>query len=109
MRACRDMVTDHSSRWFRRYRRVTDPRLRLVCFPHAGGSASAYRSWAALLPSDVDMLAVQYPGRQDRLAEPCLVAMEQLTDAIVTALAPLCDRPLALFGHSMGASLAHEV
>jgi pyochelin biosynthetic protein PchC len=80
-----------------------------VCFPHAGGSASAYRSWPALLPADVDMLAVQYPGRQDRLAEPCLVAMDQLADAIVTALAPFYDLPLALFGHSMGASLAHEV
>lgn len=55
------------------------------------------------------MLAVQYPGRQDRLAEPCLVAMEQLADAIVTALEPFLDLPLALFGHSMGASLAHEV
>lgn len=103
------MATVHSSPWFRRYRRVTNPRLRLVCLPHAGGSASAYRSWVSLLPGDVDLLAVQYPGRQDRLGEPCLVTMDQLADAIVTALAPFLDLPVALFGHSMGASLAHEV
>jgi pyochelin biosynthesis protein PchC len=83
--------------------------LRLVCLPHAGGSASAYRSWPGLLPGDIDMLAVQYPGRQDRLGEPCLTSMDELADAVVAALDPLRDRPLALFGHSMGASLAHEV
>jgi surfactin synthase thioesterase subunit len=80
-----------------------------VCFPHAGGSASAYRSWTALLPDDVELLSAQYPGRQDRLAEPCLVEMDQLADAVCTALAPSLDLPVALFGHSMGASLAHEV
>lgn len=103
------MATEHSSRWFRRYRRVASPRLRLVCFPHAGGSASAYRSWASLLPDDVELLSAQYPGRQDRLAEPCLVSMDQFTDAACTALTPFLDLPVALFGHSMGASLAHEV
>jgi pyochelin biosynthesis protein PchC len=55
------------------------------------------------------MVAVQYPGRQDRLAEPCLTTMDELADAVAAALDPLLDRPLALFGHSMGASLAHEV
>jgi pyochelin biosynthetic protein PchC len=79
-----------------------------VCFPHAGGSASAYRSWVGLLPGDVELLSVQYPGRQDRLAEPCLVTMDQLADAVFTALEPFLDVPVALFGHSMGASLAHE-
>lgn len=83
--------------------------MRLVCFPHAGGSASAYRSWSNSLPDDIDLLAVQYPGRQDRLGEPFLLGMEQLADAIVTALTPFLDLPLALFGHSMGASAAHEV
>ena len=83
--------------------------MRLVCFPHAGGSASAYRSWASLLPDDVELLSAQYPGRQDRLAEPCLVSMDQFADAVCTALTPFLDLPVALFGHSMGASLAHEV
>lgn len=80
-----------------------------MCFPHAGGSASSYRSWASLLPDDVELLSVQYPGRQDRLAEPCLLTMDQLADAVCTALTSFLDLPVALFGHSMGASLAHEV
>jgi pyochelin biosynthetic protein PchC len=95
--------------WFRRYRRVVEPRLRLVCFPHAGGSASVYRSWPNRLPDDVELLAAQYPGRQDRLREPCVDRMDRLATLVTGALLPFLDRPLALFGHSMGASLAHEV
>jgi pyochelin biosynthetic protein PchC len=83
--------------------------VRLVCFPHAGGSASAYRTWPALLPADIEVLAVQYPGRQDRRHEACPADLHQLADAVTDALEPFRDRPLALFGHSMGASAAHEV
>lgn len=95
--------------WFRRYRQIPEPRLCLVCFPHAGGSAGVYRSWADRLPGDVEVLAVQYPGRQDRLHEPCIDRMDRLVDLVIDALEPVRDRPLALFGHSMGASVAHEV
>ena len=103
------MAAPVRSSWFRRYRPVQEPRLRLVCFPHAGGSASAYRSWPALLPADVEVLAVQYPGRQDRRGEPCPADLHELADAVTDALESFLDRPLALFGHSMGASAAHEV
>jgi surfactin synthase thioesterase subunit len=52
---------------------------------------------------------VQYPGRQDRRAEPNIDNIPRLADAIFPALRPLTDRPLAFFGHSMGAVLAYEV
>lgn len=103
------MAAPVRSSWFRRYRPVPEPGLRLVCFPHAGGSASAYRSWPALLPADVEVLAVQYPGRQDRRHEPCPADLHELADAVTDALTPFLDRPVAFFGHSMGASVAHEV
>jgi pyochelin biosynthetic protein PchC len=80
-----------------------------VCFPHAGGAATAYAAWPPLLPAGVDLLAVQYPGRQDRLAEPCETSMAALADAVTDALAPQLDLPIALFGHSMGSAVAYEV
>jgi surfactin synthase thioesterase subunit len=52
---------------------------------------------------------VQYPGRQDRLAEPPLRSIPELADAITRALRPWLDRPVVLFGHSMGATLAFEI
>lgn len=100
---------DSTSSWFRKYRRVPVPARRLLVFPHAGGSASVFRSWPNHLPPDIEMLAVQYPGRQDRLHEPCLDRMEEMADAISAAALSLRGTPIALFGHSMGASIAHEV
>lgn len=95
--------------WLKRYRPVTAPRLRLFCLPYAGGTAGAFHGWAHALPADVELVAVQYPGRQDRLEEPCVAEMDPLADRITEALAPLLDRPFALFGHSMGAAVAYEV
>lgn len=95
--------------WLRRYGQPVDPTVCLVCFPHAGGSAAFYRPWRERLPARVELYAVQYPGRLDRINEPFLDRMGDLADAVTAAVAPLTDRPLALFGHSLGASVAYEV
>ncbi|KAA2254460.1 thioesterase [Solihabitans fulvus] len=88
---------------------VAAPRIRLVCLPHAGGAATAYRQWPRSLPGDVEMLAVQYPGRQDLVNERCIDDMTELADVVTDSLLPYTDVPLALFGHSMGALVAYEV
>ncbi|MDH6228218.1 alpha/beta fold hydrolase [Streptomyces sp. MJP52] len=103
-----DARAEPRSPWFRRHG-AGRPRLRLVCFPHAGGTATAYAAWRDRLPEGVEMLAVQYPGRQDRLAEPCATSMAALADAVTAALTPHLDLPVALFGHSMGSAVAYEV
>ncbi|HEU4421790.1 MAG TPA: alpha/beta fold hydrolase [Pilimelia sp.] len=95
--------------WLRRYKPRPDPRLRLVCFPYASGNATFYRPWAALLPEHVELVAVQYPGRLDRIGEPVVQDMAAMVDAIVGLLPGVLDRPVALFGHSMGAAVAFEV
>lgn len=98
-----------SSLWFRVYRPVAWPRLRLVCFPHAGAGATAYRAWPDLLPPDIELVAVCYPGRQDRFGEPFASSVDSLAAGITRALLPLTGAPLALFGHSMGSLVAYEV
>src|SRR3979411_2483679 len=42
-------------------------RLRLYCLPYAGGSASVFRSWCDLLPPNVDVWGVEYPGHGSRI------------------------------------------
>jgi pyochelin biosynthetic protein PchC len=101
------MVSDNL--WFRRYRTVEQPRVRLVCFPHAGGGPSLFRSWSRGLPADVEVIAVLYPGRLDRVNEPGAERMSDLVDPVRASFEPLLDRPVALFGHSMGAWVALEV
>jgi surfactin synthase thioesterase subunit len=102
-------ANDTSDTWIRRYQPAPSAPAVLVCFPHAGGSASFYVPVARALAPDVDVLAVQYPGRQDRLRDACIDDIGALADACLPALVPWLDRPVALFGHSMGAVVAFEV
>jgi surfactin synthase thioesterase subunit len=94
--------------WIRRFYPGPADGPRLVCFPHAGGSASFFHPLSARLAAFTETLAVQYPGRQDRRSERPM-AIPELADGVVEALKPWIDRPLALFGHSMGALVAYEV
>lgn len=97
-----------SSEWLRGYDERPDAEVRVVCFPHAGGSAAFYRPWHQGLPSRVELHAVQYPGRGERRTAPPVGDVRTMAGHIVDDLAPLLDRPLALFGHSMGAFIAYE-
>ncbi|MGP3968752.1 thioesterase II family protein [Streptomyces sp. 6N223] len=94
--------------WIRRFHPAPRSRVRLVCLPHAGGSASFYHPFSAALSPEVEVLAVQYPGRQDRLGEEPISDIGRLADAVCRAVLPETGRPFALFGHSMGAVLAYE-
>jgi pyochelin biosynthesis protein PchC len=94
--------------WFRVFRPVARPRARLVCLAHAGGTAAAFQGWAELLPPDVELLAVRYPGRLDRFLDPVPGSMAELVAEVVAALLPLAGVPVSLFGHSMGAVVAFE-
>ncbi|GGY84610.1 thioesterase II family protein [Streptomyces omiyaensis] len=103
-----------NSIWFRRFAAAPGPAFdghpvtKLVCFPHAGGSASSYLPLARGLSGRLDVLAVQYPGRQDRRQERPFTDIHALADAVAEELRPLTGEPYALFGHSMGALLAYE-
>ncbi|GLY52972.1 alpha/beta fold hydrolase [Lentzea sp. NBRC 102530] len=93
--------------WFRALTGAPAHAPRLVCFPHAGGAASWFQPFAQHFEGRVELLAVQYPGRQDRRSEPLIDDVRTLADEIAPRLP--ADRPLHLFGHSMGAMVAFEV
>ena len=85
-------------------------RLRLVCFPYAGGAASLYRRWRDAFPATVEVCAVELPGRGRRLGEPPISDITRLCDESIAALDQLPGNlPIALFGHSMGALIAFEM
>ncbi len=97
-----------TGRWLRRYGPRGATTARLVCFPHAGGAASFFHPWREVTPAHVDVVAVQYPGRHDRLDEDLIEDMEQLLDGLLPELEELDDVPTVYLGHSMGASIAYE-
>lgn len=84
-------------------------KLRLFCFPYAGGGASVFRSWSDHLPAQVEICAVQLPGRENRLKDMPFTRLAPLAQAIAAELPLYLDRPFALFGHSLGAAIAFEV
>jgi surfactin synthase thioesterase subunit len=94
--------------WLRRFVHRHPAQLRLVCFPHAGGSAAFYRGWHRHTPDWIDVVAVQYPGRQDRRAEPCLYDLAAMGAGAAAAVIAEAGPPVALFGHGMGATVAYE-
>ncbi|MFD8691642.1 thioesterase II family protein [Streptomyces sp. NPDC059651] len=84
-------------------------RHRLICFPHAGAGAGAYADWAALLPPEIELAAVQLPGRQNRIAEAPVTEVGPLVKVLTQALRPVMDGRFSFFGHSGGAVLAFEL
>lgn len=101
--------TATTSVWLRQYRPdARDSARRLVCFPHAGGSASFFHPVATRFAPEVEVIAVQYPGRQDRRLESCVDDIGTLAELIAAELRELPARPTVFFGHSMGSVVAFE-
>lgn len=103
------MSLNSQNPWVATPRANGSARMRLFCLPHAGGGASTYYTWAGLMPSEIEVCAVQLPGRETRISEPLAGDLPALVDALAEGLLPLLDRPFALFGHSMGALLGFEL
>ncbi len=84
-------------------------RLRLFCFPFAGGSAGSFMPWFAKLAPSIQLCAIQLPGRGARFGEPPLDDFAQLLEQLGQVIARHDDRPYAFFGHSLGALVAFEL
>jgi len=95
--------------WVRRFHPAPQAATRLICLPHAGGSSTYYFPMSRALSPEVEVLAIQYPGRQDRRREPCVDDLRVLAGLLAPEVLPWLDRPTAIFGHSMGATLGFEL
>lgn len=84
------------------------PAGLVVCFPHAGGNASAYADWPAVIGVGFRVAAVRFPGRFERIAEEPCTSIAEAADAVAGEIAMIAPDRLALFGHSMGALTAFE-
>jgi len=84
-------------------------RVRLFCFPYAGGTAWLFHRWPAALFSAIEVCSIQLPGHGDRLGEPPFEELNDLVHAAADALLPYLDMPFAFFGHSMGALISFEL
>ncbi|MEU4808641.1 alpha/beta fold hydrolase [Nocardia fluminea] len=103
------MSTELAVRWLREFGSGAAGQPVLVCLPHAGGTAGFFRPLSVTLAHTHRVLAVQYPGRQDRFREPLIDDLESMAGALADVLRTSVAGPLELLGHSMGALIGFEL
>lgn len=103
------IATEVQTPWLAHHKPNANAKLRLFCFPYAGGSAMSFQSWSKSLPRTVEVCPVQPPGRGDRLREQPFTELQPMVQAAAENLRPYFDMPFAFFGHSMGALISFEM
>jgi surfactin synthase thioesterase subunit len=101
-------MIDRSSPWIVRRTPRDAAALRLFCFPHAGAGSVIFRDWYADFPENIDVCAIEPPGRLARRRERSIGEVSAFAQAMATALDPYLDLPFAFLGYSLGALLAFE-
>ncbi|KGJ91892.1 thioesterase II family protein [Colwellia psychrerythraea] len=95
--------------WFINHNSKKNSLARLFCFPFAGGDAQLFASWQKYLPDSIDVVALQTPGRRERLLENPIANLTQLVSEILDHIGPFTDKPFYFYGHSNGALVAFEL
>jgi len=85
------------------------PRMRLICFPHAGGNPEVFLPWADGLSRDVELLAIRLPGHGPRIADPPIGHWDGLLADLLDGLGGYLSEPHAFYGHCFGGRLAYEL
>lgn len=81
----------------------------MVCLPFAGSGASFFYPWSEKA-SDIEIVAIQLPGREWRVDEEPYRDVKTAVDDLFPEIAgELGAGPVMLFGHSLGAVLAYEL
>lgn len=83
-------------------------KINLFCLPFAGGSKYSYRLYEEHLPSFLNLIPLEYPGRGTRTGEPLKEDIRQLVNDLYLQVENKIDRaPYAIYGHSMGGLLCY--
>lgn len=95
--------------WVVKNRLRPEAKMKLFCLPFAGGNVTAYRDWGDILPTSIELCAVEIPGRGQRMMEPLITNLPELVDQIAKGILKELDKPFIIFGHSMGAVTGYEL
>jgi len=88
---------------------AASPRVRLYCFPYAGGSGAVFSGWGERLKPEVEVWAAQPRGRGMRFRETPFDTVDAMVAEYLEALRASMDLPYAFYGHSLGGLVALEL
>jgi medium-chain acyl-[acyl-carrier-protein] hydrolase len=97
------------NQWFESLSTDRAPKVRLFCFPYAGGNAHVFREWQRYFAPQVDICLVHLPGRARRIGEPPRKQILPLVREIADEIGEKLNGRFAFYGHSMGALIAFEL
>jgi medium-chain acyl-[acyl-carrier-protein] hydrolase len=81
--------------------------IPIFCFPFAGGNSYSYRKFEPALPAGLKLVPVELPGHGRRMKLPLLKEMHAMATDLAGQMQAQIQTPYALYGHSLGALLAH--
>lgn len=86
----------------------SNPRVRLFCFPFAGGGSAVYRNWVPSIDDDIEIVAIEPPGRLNRIDEEPVSDIDEFVRQAMAELQDKLDRPFVFFGHCLGGLTMYE-
>lgn len=81
--------------------------VTLFCLPFAGGSKYSLQYLKKVLPRSISCHFLEYPGRGNRIKENFAENISEIVNDAYVKIAPLLEKPYAIYGHSMGAKVAY--
>ncbi|MBN2419957.1 MAG: thioesterase [Deltaproteobacteria bacterium] len=96
----------YSTKWITCPKKQPDAKMRLFCFPYAGGGTSVFYNWPHNITTDIEVCMIKMAGREVRFNEPPYRRIPKLVEDLAPAILPFLDKPFLFFGHSLGAHIS---
>ena len=97
------------NKWILKGKSNCSSNYKLFCIPYAGAGATVYRTWQQLFGSDINVMPIQLPGRENRISEPSICDARRLAKEIYEGIKEELTGDFSIFGHSMGGIIAYEL
>lgn len=83
----------------------------LLAFPFAGASGQIFSCFQPYLPSDFNLLGIQYPGRGTLIDKPLIYNIDEMIHFLQSDIMSCFTRyqSVWVYGHSFGALIAYEM
>lgn len=83
-------------------------KIKLFCFPYAGGSSVIFHRWKQYLDSGIELVPIELAGRGKRIHEPLYEDVQAMLDDVFERTKhDITHSSYALFGHSLGSTISY--